>query len=66
MPDRQTVSKTDENANKNAIKGMQLSTPYQGLSMGLANRVSNIVYNQPLVLGKWTDPGQLVVVIIFK
>ena len=30
--------------------------------MGLANRVSNIVYNQPLVLGQRTEPGQLVVV----
>ena len=27
------------------------------------NRVSNIVYNQPLVLGKRTESGQLVVVL---
>ena len=32
--------------------------------MGHENRVSNIVYNQPLVLGKGTELGQLVVVLI--
>ena len=30
--------------------------------MGHENRVSNIVYNQPLVLGKRTESEQLVVV----
>ena len=32
--------------------------------MGHENRVSNIVYNQPLVLGKRTESGQLVVVVV--
>ena len=32
--------------------------------MGHENRVSNIVYNQPLVLGKRTESGQLVLLVV--